>query len=630
MILSEIQRLLGQIFTSIDWDIVFFIGIGFQILITIFFLIKSHYAYEMRMVRKLIKLNTWLSRNQYIDSNNLLAFNDLMKKTPKLLRYHWHQYMLYREKEPSFYMSPYNCIEKPLKTSSFKANIKNYILLSFSFAFFIFIFCVIGLGSTEFEFMYLAKALITSVLAILLCTIFVLILRARENRNLSAFYQYFHYFNRFMDRAVTTMPPYVDFEVLFTSKEIKRGIPVLNEYLEKRARQEAEELEKARLYAVEHEIFDFSEAGLNGSLVLDRAMKESETYLNIRQRLLSEIEQFEGEIESLKRNYENTQREYEKRMQTSKENIARLRKQQEESTNRIESNYIKKQQADEIKKQEQLEKDHDSATFRFNQEMEVLVAEIEARKADLEERRKYVEEALKAEYQTFSLKMYKSISEIIEEKNKQEKENLISVKEEIAEQLEDVILKLNEKNQEINELKNILKKHKIKVPDYGGFQNKTLQEEVKKQRNKNAKEEDFYANLNKNLEKEGEEKEGAEKESEDGVIKLLPDDEPVKDNKTKVLEEPTANVDVPSKQENNQEQFEKKQGEQQEVNQEIKYDENGGYYDAEGNYRYKNGSYYDKNGIYHDEFGGWFEADGVTYHKPENTDDDNSKKKITQ
>ncbi|MDD2445695.1 MAG: hypothetical protein PHX09_02675 [Clostridia bacterium] len=616
MILSEIQRLLGQIFVSIDWDIVFFIGIGFQILITIFFIIKSHYAYEMRIVRKLVKLNTWLSRNQYIDSNNLLAFNDLMKKTPKLLRYHWHQYMLYREKEPSFYMSPYNCIEKPLKTSSFKSNIKNYTLLSFSFAFFIFVFSIVGLGSTEFEFLYLAKALITSVVVVLLCTVFVLILRARENRNLSALYQYFHYFNRFMDRAVTTMPPYVDFEVLFTNKEIRRGIPVLNEYLEKRARQEAEELEKARLYAIEHEVFDFSEAGLNGSLVLDRAMKESETYLNIRQRLLSEIEQFEGEIESLKRNYENTQREYEKRMQTSKENISRLRKQQEESTNRIESNYIKKQQSDEIKKQEQLEKDHDSATFRFNQEMEVLVAEIDSRRADLEERRKYVEEALKAEYQTFSLKMYKSISEIIEDKNKQEKENLISVKDEIAEQLEDIILKLNEKNQEINELKTVLKKHKIKAPDYGGFQNKKLQDEVKKRRNKNLEEEDFYPKHNNIIKKEDE---------QSGVIEISPDDEPEK-KEEKAQEEKIVSENF-KEQENKSEVQTEQKAEPDIKTNEVKYDENGGHYDAEGNYRYKNGSYYDTNGIYHDEFGGWFEADGVTYHKPENSDNENLKKK---
>ena len=572
MILSEIQRFLNLIFDSLDWDIVLFVGLGFQILLTIFFIIKSHFAYEMRVVKKLVKLNGWLSKNQYIDSNNLLEFNDLMKKTPKLLRYHWHQYMLYREKDPSFYMSAYNCIEKPLKTSSFKSNIKNYILMSYGFALFMFVLGVIGLGIIEFEFVYLAKAMLIPVFIIILNIIFVMILRARESRNLSALYQYFHYFNRFMDRAVTTMPPYVDFEVLFTASEIRKGIPVLNEYLEKRARQEQEELEKARLYAVEHETFDFAEAGLNGSLVLDRAMKEAETYLNIRQRLLSEIEQFDSEIDSLKRNYENTQREYEKKMQASKENVARLRQQQEESTNRIESNYIKKQQSDEIKKQEQLEKDHDSATVRFNQEMEVLIAEINSRKKDLEERRQYVEDAMKAEYQTFSLKMFKSISASLEDKTQKEKDKILEMKDEIVVQLEDAIVQISEKNAEINELRDILRKHRIKYAGYGNFESRKLQAETKKIRRG---------------------KKGSDEEIKDEFdIAYMPSISP---EQTKDIVETN-------------------------LEEEIVYDENGGYYDNEGNYRYKNGAYYDKDGIYHDEKGGWFEADGVTYHPPA-TDD---------
>lgn len=552
----------------------------------------------MRVVKKLVKLNSWLSKNQYIDSNNLLEFNDIMKRMPKLLRYYWHQYMLYREKEPSYYMSAYNCIEKPLKTSSYKANIKNYILMSYGFAIFMFVFGIIGLGTAEFEYIYLAKAMLTSVVIIVLNVIFVMILRARENRNLSALYQYFHYFNRFMDRAVTTMPPYVDFEVLFTSAEIRKGIPVLNEYLEKRARQEQEELEKARLYAVEHETFDFSEAGLNGSLVLDRAMKEAETFLNIRQRLLSEIEQFEGEIDSLKRNYENTQREYEKKLQASKENVARLRKQQEESTNRIESNYIKKQQSDEIKKQEQLEKDHDSATVRFNQEMEGLASEIETRKKDLEERRQFVEDAMKAEYQTFSLKMYKSILSAIEDKFNQEKQVVINMKDEVVAQLEDAMMIINERNAEINELTKLLKKHRIKYAGYGGFESKRLQAETKRLRGGKSDElNEFNIPLNMDLTASSE------------------------------------NAKTEQKSEENQ--TETQTGNKQTAESEIIYDENGGYFDAEGNYRYKNGAYYDKEGRYHDEKGGWYEADGVTYHPPvtetkkTSTDSEDNGKKVS-
>ena len=106
-----------------------------------------------------------------------------------------------------------------------------------------------------------------------------------QNFNLASLYQNFHLFNRYIDKASSTIPKYVDFEILFTRKEIQGGIPVLNEYLEKRARQEAEELEKARQNAVEHEVYNFESTGIDGSLILDRAMKESEIFLNTRQRL---------------------------------------------------------------------------------------------------------------------------------------------------------------------------------------------------------------------------------------------------------------------------------------------------------------------------------------------------------
>ncbi|MDD4816000.1 MAG: hypothetical protein PHQ62_02565 [Clostridia bacterium] len=539
----------------------------------VFFIIKSRYAYEMRMVRKLLQLNGWLNRNQFIDSNNLLEFNNLMKKTPKLLRYHWHQYMLYRENAPSFYMSPYNCIDKPLKTSSFKANILSLISISNALALIVLMFGLTGLGTAELTFTFISKVLATPLVIILLNTIFVLVLRARENVNLSAFYQYFYYFNRFMDKAVATMPEYVDFEVLFTKSEIRKGIPVLNEYLEKRARQEQEELEKARLNAVEHENFDFSNVGPDGTLVLERAMKETETYINVRQRLLSEIQQLESEIESIKRNYENTQKDYQKKMQASKENIDRLRKQQEETTNRIENNYIKKQQSDEIKKQEQLEKDHDGATIRFNQEMESLTTEIVTRRADLEEKRQYVEQAMKAEYQTFSTKMYKSVVALTEERNQEEKDTLLAMKDEISEQLEEAHLKISEKEKENEDLKAILEKHNIVVGEHGGFFSKKLQAETKRVRR-------------------GKKKKGEEYD-DDGYIL-----EPTTETQDKIIPE-TKNA-----------KFEQK---------EIVYDENGGYFDDKGNYFYKNGAYYDAEGIYHDEFGGWYELDGKTYHPPKET-----------
>lgn len=576
-IVLEIRKFLTGLAGSITWDMLFYLAIGFELLMIVFFIIKSSFSYEMRMERVLYKLNRWLNVNQYIDQNNLIEFNGLMKKTPKLLRYHWHQYMLYREKDPSFYMSPYNVIEKPLKTSSFSSNIKNLSAINYSIAALAFVVGLSYISSSAFSALELAQVLVIPALILIVNVIAIMLLRARQDRNLSKFYLYFHYFDRKMDKAVTTMPDYVDFEVLFTKKEIKRGIPVLNEYLEKRARQEQEELEKARLNAVEHEVFDFSKAGIDGSLVLERAMKETETYLNFRQRTLGEIQQLESEVESLKRNYENTQKDYQRKLQASKENVDRLRKQQEESTNRIESNYIKKQQQDEVKKQEQLERDFDESTMRFNNDIQTLQTDITSKKAELEEHRKIVEDAMNSEYETFSKKVYEKIDKSIEDRVNEEKQAIIDMKDGISDELQQANFTIEAQKKEIADLRKALENAGVSQGEFE-YYNEALREEAKKVKTgkKNKKDDADSALKVETAENNGEEEQNIVAETvEDGTSK--------------------------------------KEAEQSEP----VYDEYGGYYDAEGYYRYANGTYYDPQGNYHDEFGGYYDPQG-NYFPPEN------------
>lgn len=650
-IITEIQSFIRTIMSGLNLDILFYAGVGFELLLAIFFIIKSRYSYEMRMVRKLLTLNNWLNKNRYIDQSNLLEFNNLMKKTPKLLRYHWHQYMLYRDKNPSTFMSTYNLVEKPLKTSSYVANIKNYGGISIAISFFFLFVGIVNLGTAEVTFSYVAQSITTPLIMLILYYIIGMIMRARQNLNTAALFQYTHYFGRFLDRAVTNMPEYVDFEVLFTRQEIKKGIPILNEYLEKRAKQEQEELEKARLNAIEHEDFDFASTGVDGSLVLERAINETETYLNIRNRLLSEIEQLEGEIASSKRTFENTEKDYQKKMQASKENVDRLRKQQEETTNRIENNYIKKQQADEIKKQEQLEKDNDAATMRFNQEMDSLTSEIETRRKELDTRKQYVEDAMKSEYQSFSAKMYKSIYAITEERYQEEKDELIELKEEISDELQTASYKLAEQNRTIEELKKILAKNNIDLNQYGFFhsdsvnsaanhklENTEEQEQTDEQENviplsdipKSERKYDkdggfidangyyrydngaYFTPDGRYFDEKGGWYEANGKvyhPASEKQKKVEP--EPVQENK--VEEQPTnesANETVSTVNIN------RKRAEDV-PEKDREYGEDGGFYDKEGYYYYENGAYFTPDGRYFDEFGGWYEADGKTYHKPE-------------
>ena len=649
-IINDIQNFIRQIMSGITLDIMFYAGIGFEILLAIFFFIKSRYSYEMRMVRKLLKLNNWLNKNRYIDQNNLLEFNNLMKDTPKLLRYHWHQYMLYRDKNPSEFMSTYNLVEKPLKTSSYTANIKNYAGISIAISFLFLFIGLVNLGTSDVIFSYLAQSITTPFIMIFLYYILSMIMRARQNLNTAALFQYVHYFGRFLDRAVTTMPEYVDFEVLFTRSEIKHGIPVLNEYLEKRARQEQEELEKARLNAVEHESFDFSSTGVDGSLVLERAIHETETYLNIRNRLLSEIEQLESEIASSKRTFENTEKDYQKKMQASKENVDRLRKQQEETTNRIENNYIKKQQADEIKKQEQLERDHDSATMRFNQEKDSLTAEIDTRRKELENRKNYVEEVMKGEYQSFSSKMYKSIYAITEERYKEEKDELNELKEEISFELQDATFKIAEQDRVINELKKILIKNNIDINQYSLFHSDSLRnaDKLSKEAAETVEEEvietpeliplESIPKKDRKYDKDGGftdangfyrydngayftpdgryfDEKGGWYEANGEVYHPPVTEKSKKNKKQNIQEEQQQEIVQEPIQEEPQPEPRRNAADVPEKDRE--YGEDGGFYDKEGYYYYENGTYYTPDGRFFDENGGWYEADGVTYHAPE-------------
>ena len=520
--------------------------IALEVLLIVAFSIIIHNVYELKLIRAIDKINGYLYNNQYIDETNLIEFNNKMKKVPKTLRYHWQQYMLYREHSPSYYMSIENCIDRPIKSSAFGTNIKVVKLLGYIISIISLIFSCGALalsGSTGAAFY--VSALAIPAIILIMNSIFIMALQIKKSTNLSDLYQTFHIFDRFIDKAVATLPEYVDYEVLFTRAEIKKGIPVLNEYIEKRQLQEQEEMKRARLNAVEHEQYNFEAAGDKGTLVLERAMKETETFINLKHRLMTEIEQLEGEMESIKRTYDNKTKDYQKNTQTARENIDRLREQMEATTNRIESNYIRKQQTDEVKKLEQLDKDQDDATLRYNQEINSLTEEVKKRKDELEEGRKYVEGAMLAEYKTFANKVFKDVRADVDKKVKDERDELVNSREMVISELENSLSEVEKLEKENTELKNKL-----------GIKDAEFKDQLSKREQEIKSKEQLY---------------------------------------TQVLKE-TA------------EKAQKALGGK--VEKEPEYDEYGGYYDEEGYYRYKNGTYYDPEGNYHDEFGGIIDANG--------------------
>ena len=372
-------------------------------------------SYENKILRSVNKLNSYFLSKPFITEENLVEFNLKMKKVPKVLRNNWQIYMLNREDSPTTYINTSTCIDKPLRTSSIEKNMSNFTIFTIFLAL---VALFIGLQYAQLD--STTNANVGSILfyaglvplgVAFLYVIAIFIAKAVKDDIYSSLYDNFPLYERNLTKAVSTLPSYVDYEILFTRKEIKEGIPILQQYLEKRALVEQQELERARQDSMATEEYDFAELGIDGSLVLERAMKESETFIRTRNRLQEECGQIEAEKENYKKTFENNEKDFQRKLQASRENLESLKAQQEASTNRIESNYIRKQQSDEIKKQEQLEKDNEEANAKFNEEQINLQQEIDKRKQEIEEKKAFVEQAMLLEFKHYANTLYKALTQ---------------------------------------------------------------------------------------------------------------------------------------------------------------------------------------------------------------------------
>lgn len=416
-IVSNLIDFLDPLATRIGEDVLFIIALAVEALLVIFFLVKSAYSYEASLNRSLDKINYWLFERKVITEENIREFNTIMKtKAPKRLCYYWQQYILFREGPPSSYMSTENLVEKPLKTSSYNSNIKNLNVISAVWAIFVGLLFILvgpaGAGET-LSTSSLGGAIAVVAMVYFINLIFTIYLRARKNALLNSIFQNVSLFGRFMDNACIDLPTYIDYQILFTPEEIEKGQPVLREFLDYKARREKEEFNKAKEQQIEYETYDFSSTGVNGSVVLDRAMKESELFLNKKEKIYVKIAQLESELDTRKKNFDNVQKDYQNKLQASRENIDRLLQQQEETTNRIESNYLRKQQTQEIAKQEQLEQEFEQQRARYLLEKQELEEEIKKNNEELEANKKNVETVMLGEYQNFFDNFCKSAEKVV-------------------------------------------------------------------------------------------------------------------------------------------------------------------------------------------------------------------------
>lgn len=393
------------------WPLVF-IGLMLLSIVVVARIIRK--SYENRLLKSINKLNKYFLAKPYIMDDNLIEFNNKMKDVPSILRSNWQAFMLNREDGPTAYMNVENCIDKPLRSSSIEKHIGNFthftiLLMLLSFICGIpYAFSGDALASpTVVEVLF--YAMIVPAILLLLHTIFIIIFRARKNDIYSVLYENFPLFERNITKAVSTLPGYVDYEILFTKKEIKSGIPILQEYFDKRAIKEREEMERVRQSSMVGEKYNFDDLGVDGSLVLDRAMQESESFIKTRRRLQDEINSIETEKENYKRTFDSNSKDMQRKLQASRENLESLKRQQEESTNRVEINYFRKQLADEMKKQQQFEKDLEEATSKFNEEQVSLQKEMEKREREIEEKKDFVEKAMLLEFEHYANKLFKAL-----------------------------------------------------------------------------------------------------------------------------------------------------------------------------------------------------------------------------
>ena len=426
----EVFKYVEKFFTSlsdyIKFNEVFITFIGLFLVAMVVVIISTAHSYEAKLIKSIDKFNAYFIDNPHINEDNLVAFNEKMKssKVPKLLRKSWQQYVLYRDKSASEYMSFANCVENPIKHSSYQRDMKIFNYVAYILAGIALVLNCFGCIETQDFADVLQNVLITPVIILLLNFCCQIYLKARHSAIVSDLFQNYQYFEVNIDKATQTLPEYVDYEVLFDKMEIKKGIPILYQYLQKRAEEEQRELELARLKNIEHEKFNFDETGVAASLVLERAMQEAENYIAERKKYTQDTQQINSDMTQEDINFREITKEYNRQMQVSKETFANLKSQLEEASSTIEANYLKKQQQQELDRQRNLERDYDTATDRHKKVIEGFVSELDAVDKFIDQSRKSLESAMKSEFSTYSSKVYDEAKKLVEERHKDKTDKL--------------------------------------------------------------------------------------------------------------------------------------------------------------------------------------------------------------
>ncbi len=457
-IFNTLSNFMKEIARVVSWEYLLYGGVALTVFVILLTYIRIRNTYEMKLLKSINKMNKYFAKNPYINDDNIVEVNERFKRVPHSFRYAWQQFMLNRDKLPSDYINSVTCLDQPLKASAHSNSAtvcQMFTIIIAGFALFI------GLAinytfpvGDVFEGLF--KISVTPAIILLLGSLFVAFLRARFTAITTDVYREFHVFESHINKACTTMPQYIDYEVLFTKKEIKDGIPALQEYLEKRALQEQKEKEEASLNKNPLEKFNFDDLGVENALLLERAMSESEKYFNLKRNLTEQITSKEAEMYNFQKNFDEVTKDFERKAQAVRESLKQLNEQLNSTTVNIEANYIKKRYKEDQQKLQQLEKDYEIATIRFNKQQSDMQAEIDSFKKEIERRKADVEKSMMAEGKSYANKIYGQINSAVTEQNKpimEEQQNKIN---EFEQKIADIQKQLEDKQVELNNTQTML------------------------------------------------------------------------------------------------------------------------------------------------------------------------------
>lgn len=445
-------------------EFILYASIALLCLVILICLAVSSKTYEAKVLKYVKTSNKYFKKNSHITEDNLMFVNNKFKKAPKNVRYAWQQYMLNRDKLPSDYINTRTCLDQPLKSSSAENTAKILNITTVIIALLAFVANIINfLGmeqvsdviNWEINHNNIASWLYIFTipcLVYILGAIFVIILKARHTAIVGDVYTEFQDFERYLNKACSTMPSYIDYEVLFTRKEIRDGIPALQEYLEKRALEEQREREAQEMNKFAFEEYNFEELGLENALLIERAMTESEKFFNVKRTLGEKISSKQTEMSSYQKNFDEVTKEFEKKAQAYRENLKQLNEQLNSTSVNIEANYIKKRYREDQQKLQQLEKDYEIASIRFNKQQSEINAEVENYQKEIKRKKEELQRAMTEEGKSYANKIYGIINDKVVEQNKPIFDEQVAEIESMKKQIEELSLQVREKENQLEDI----------------------------------------------------------------------------------------------------------------------------------------------------------------------------------